>query len=223
MNETVLDWASEKFAEELKRIPSSALIGAILSILLFWSADIGCCKSALLGLMQLTPADLTDDARGISNLPFFVFLGSVLGSLFCYGLLKHSGKQYFRFVCQTKPYQAKLEAMVLDHKQLSFRNDFDLLKELRSATVQLEKKREPIRLWIQAYYWMTLLGTVLVIAAFKGNVLDFSLGIVAVMGGFWGLFRSVGVFLATVTPWHAKCAALTRLITSETSLPISPQ
>lgn len=218
MDEKILDWLSERFGDELKKkVPGSAVLGAILVLLLFWAGEVGTYKSALLGLLHLRPADLTGEEIGLGQLPFMIFMVSILAALLAYALLKQVAKAYFRFICNLGVHRLLIESMVNDHRQQTKKQTVTLLHELRAAQLELEQRRQPVRQWIQAYYCFTLIGLAMLVSAFGGNELDAAVGIIFLLGGSWSLYKSVGVFLANVSPWHAKVKALTELITDDNS------
>lgn len=214
MDEKVLSWASEKFGDELKRIPSSAFFAALLAALLFWAADAGQYKSALLGLLDLSPADMTDEMHGLGKVSLAAYLSAAIGAIALYGMLRESAKRFFSIACQSKAYMEKLESMIRDNKQISEFKQPQLLNELQSAQETLVKRRAQVRQWVEAFYWLELSGGALLACSVKGNVLDAAIGAICVITGIWSLFKAVGIFMLLVTPWYARVEALTELITS---------
>lgn len=210
MGKQLVEWLTDKFGDELKsRFAMPALVAATLTVLLTWATVKGEYFSALLSLLTVAPADLTAEDAGLSKLPLYVFVGAVLGSLLGYKLVRLLARSYFRFICQLPAHRAKLEQMKKDMQGTRTVSTQRFMDELRTAQDELERRRSSVRSIVQAYEWLAMSGLAIVAISFVGNALDAGVGSCLLIASLGVLYRSVGVFLAKVTPWHAKVEALT--------------
>jgi hypothetical protein len=219
MLDQVTGWLAEKFGDELKgRLPLPILAGAAALIALFWGAEHGSYDSALLGLLHLTPASVSEEKSSLASLPNYVFVGSVLGSGLVHLLLRLLARRYFVHVCSIPQHREMLDRMVKEHGAVEKRSPLSTAHDLQSAESELELRRASVRTLMSICTWSAIMGAAVLAASVFGNVLDLGVGATLLVSAVVFLHKAVGRFLSTVTPWLAKVEAL-RASLDQRSLP----
>jgi hypothetical protein len=207
----VVDWLTDRFGDELKhRLALPAIGSCTAAVLLFWAASRGEYFSALLGLLALSPADVASDKLGLIQLPLYLYLASVVGSVCLYWTVRLVARAFFRYVCNLPEQRRFVDRMVGDQKNLPRSTTEQYLKTLRSAEDELERRRTNVRRLVATYEWLVMIGAALICASFVGNILDLACGLALLVVALIVLYRAVGRFISQVAPWFAKVEA-TRL------------
>lgn len=206
MTEKIFEWLAEKFGEEFKkRFPIVLVLAIFLSILLMLGAQKGEYMSALLGLINLPLSALAATEWFLAQ-KVYVIISALIFMLGGHFILKRFADFYFRYVCELPTHKTKIESMFLD--QVKIRVGHSLLSELREAEAELNRRRSSVTRCVKAYESSALFGLALLFAQFWGNALDLVIGVLLLIFSMIALDRAVRLFLAKVTPWHAKVEAL---------------
>lgn len=215
MGEQLINWLAERFGDEFRNkefVP--LLLSSSFSVLLVWSHKAGEYMSVLLSLMNLPPSSITAADHGVASLPIFAFVAAIAANVGGYFLLKTAAKYYLRLVCSIPSLSQQHEKMIADNRTLKLTQIEALISEHRIAELELTSRRKPVKSLLECYLWVGLLGLILMVCASFGNELDASIGVSLLLGALYFLHRSVGLFLASVSPWHARFEALTTQIAS---------
>ena len=205
MKEKVVDWLTEKFGADLKRLPSCAIFAAIFGIILAWAKTEGEYKSALTSLLNMPLSNLLEEDSGLSSLIVATYVSYLAGILLCYFLLKLAAKVFFRYVLELPTHQEMLKLMVVDHQNQNPITTLQSFQNLDAVRNEIEKRRLPVQQHIHAYNWLALLGLALIS---QTNSADVLLGLTFIVCALISLYRAIGIFIAKVIPWHAKAVAL---------------
>ena len=207
MGDKLFDWLVDKCgSEEFSRAYLYMAYGAILYMVLFWSALGGQYFSALLNLMNVKPLSFLADGQEFYNMPMYAYiLGIVFGVLFFY-LFQILSKKYFLYACGVPRNKSAIENILSSHSAAldGKISAFDLAQRLSFVSKELQDRRGEVKRMLCAYMFCGLTGLILIISAFFGNILDFLIGFLFVVAALFFLYKSVGIFIKRVAPWYAE-------------------
>lgn len=204
MNEKIIEWFTEKYAiGDLFSKNYISVISAVLCISLYTSQNNGIYLSSILNLINSQPLNFIEEKTKIYNLPFFVYLYSIILSLVIPKIMLIISKKYFYFVCNIEAQKKAIIELLKPNPSITIeKNEVEFSRRMHSISKELDERRNSVKKMISLYLLMSTIGTAVISSSIYGNLLDIVIGLLLFMTSFAFLHQSVKIFISKVVPWY---------------------
>lgn len=208
----------ESYADEIKKkLPLRYALCFLIGVALYWGANNGNYKSALVSTLGLSLNDAISGNNSLLDIPIYVYATVFFATYALFGAIQKLTETYVTYIANLPNIRTSLERLISDQsrEQIEFdlkvdRSEFeDLVRHFNLARDQVEKLASNSQSIIVA-------GVTFLYSSYYGNLLDTSVGVVLMLIGLNGLHRSCKVFIQDLLPRRAEIRRIFLLLTNKT-------
>lgn len=208
----------ESYTEEIKKkLPLRYALCFLIGIALYWGANNGSYKSALIGTLALTPNDAISDNNSLLDIPNYVYAIVFISTYTFFWMIQKLTEKYVTYVSNLPNIRMSLEKLISDQSQkeadVDLKIDRGAFEELVS---QFNLAREQVEKLASNSQSIIVAGITFLYSSYYGNLLDISIGLILMAIGFFGLHKSCKVFIQDLLPRRAEIRRIFLLLTNKT-------
>jgi hypothetical protein len=208
----------ESYAEEIKKkLPLRYALCFLIGAALYWGANTGAYKSALIGTLALSPNDAISEKNSLLDISIYVYAMIFSATYVLFELIQKITEKYITYISKLPSIRDPLEKLMNNLSPEQVATDLKVdLKALEAMTNDFNLARERVEKLASNPQSAFVAGITLLYSSYYGNLLDIVVGLVIVLFSLIGLHKSCKVFIQDLLPRRAEIRRILLLLTNIT-------